>query len=128
MLKLTFNNGYRMANCTMHGEPGTAAAFRHGEAGPGAVRGLWLHRRAWPLALDGDERPREFNWMKFSVMFNGCNRRIAKNTGHHNLLRAHHSREEPAPFHHSRRGKIPPAPLSAKRLRYRYMYHHHSRW
>jgi hypothetical protein len=75
MLKLTFNDGYRMANCTMHGEPGTAAAFRHGESGARRRQGA-LVRGAWPLPLDGDERTREFNRREFSVMCNGCIRRI----------------------------------------------------
>jgi hypothetical protein len=82
MLKLTFNNDYRMANCTMHGEPGTAAAFRHGESGARRRQGA-LVRGAWPLPLDGDERRREFTRMEFSVMCNGCNGRTANKTGHH---------------------------------------------
>jgi hypothetical protein len=82
MLKLTFNNGYRMAIAQCKENRGRLRLSGTGKAGPGAVRGLWLEGPG-PLPLDGDERPREFNRMEFSVMCNGCNGRTANKTGHH---------------------------------------------
>ena len=106
MLKLTFNNGFRMANCTMHGEPGTAAAFRHGESGARRRHGALVTPEGLAPSLDGDERPREFNRMEFSVMCMAATAVPRRRRATTNLLGpGHHSREEPAPFHHSRRGE-----------------------
>jgi hypothetical protein len=52
---------------------GRLAAFRDGESGARRRHGALVTPEGWPLPLDGDERPREFNRMEFSVMCNGCN-------------------------------------------------------